>query len=370
MEIIEQRYYDPKRLTNSTYLIMMALETYIGQEIFKGDGSRIFYGSDSFAFRQRMNKLYPTINTGITSVTASQLQFPFCNYFRASSWKIDTRPAIQNATAALYGFQISNDIPVNVRFLQTEMDFNLTFYFNRDDDAQNCYDILMWIQNPSPKQFPWSGMQYKNYKIDIPVIMTTSNISWTNQYKENEWLQKNRIIVVKADINIKSVVLDQFAQGSKSGLFEILPADSDIGKYYITREALLDFLSFKKEPLLDKENIVFDIIANFTPDPELTPTLTISDIIETGFKVSWNYNEDALELYEPNVTILLDSGIQAIVPITDKEKVFEGLEPESTYVMAIYFTSLSGKIIKLTETINTVIPENQKELKGMIGLEF
>lgn len=370
MDLVETRYYDSKRLNNTSYLIMMAIEEYFGKEIFKGEGSRIFYGSDSFAFRQRVNKLYPTMTPPYTSISASQVQFPFGNYFRSTGWKIDTRPAIQNATAALVGFPLSDDIPVNVRFLQTEMDFSLSFYFNRDDDAQNCYDILMWIQNPAPKQFAFPGLMYKNYKTDIPIIMTTSGITWTNEFKENEWLTKNRVIVIRASLNVKSVLVDQFAQGTESTLFEVLPAESDIGKFYITEEAILDFLSFKNDPLLTKENIVWDLLANFTPDPTLDATFSATGITTTSVTLNWDYNPLAEELYSENVTIVFDSGITSIVPIGTKTLVVPDLEPESTYIVSIYFTSLTGAIIKKTLTIETALPEDKKELKGMIGLTF
>jgi hypothetical protein len=370
MELIENRYYNPSRLNNTTYLLMMALEEYFGKEIFKGDGSRIFYGSQEFAFRQRMNKLYPTLTPPYTSISASQMQFPFANYFRNTGWRIDSRPAIQNATAALIGFELSPEIPIPVRFLQTEMDFSLTFYFDRDDDAQNCYDILMWIQNPSPKQFSFPGLMYKNYKADIPIILKTDNITWTNQYKENDWLQKNRIIVVSATVNIKSVLLDQFAQGTSSSLFEVLPAESDIGKFYITTESILDFLSFKNDPVLNKENIVFDILANFTPDPTLDATFAISEETLNSAVLTWDYNPLASELYDNTVLIVFDSGQQARVPLSDKTYTITELEPESTYNVAIYFTSTSGSIIKMSQIIETVAPEAKKELKGMVGLEF
>lgn len=369
MELIEQRYYNPTKLNNTTYLLMMFIEQYFGQEIFKGEGSRIFYGSDEFAFRQRLNKLYPTVSPPNTTISASQLQFPFCNYFRNTGWRIDTRPAIQNATAAIKGFNISNEIPIPVRFLQTEMDYDLTFYFDRDDDAQNCYDILMWIQNPTSKQFEYPGLMYKNYKLNIPIIMKTNSVIWTNQFKENEWLQKNRIIVVKANISIKSVVVDQYAAGNKSTLFSVMP-ESGTEEFYITKQSILDFLSYKNDPLINKENIVLDIIANFPVDPMLNAVVNVEEITETGAKVVWDYNDEALPLYEDNILIQFENGTQAYVPITEKEKICDNLEPQTTYNILVYFFGKNGTIIKKILTFETQLPENQLELKGMIGLEF
>ncbi len=370
MEIIESRYYQPTKLNNVTYLVFMALEKYFGQEVFKGDGSRFFYSSPEFAFRQRINKLYPSLTPPYTSISASQMQFPFANYYRSSGWRIDSRPAIQNATAALHGLSIGLDTPVPIRFLQTEMDFDLTFYFNRDEDAQNCYDILMWVQNPTPKQFSFPGLKYKNYSLDIPIILKLENISWTNQFKENEWLEKNRIIVVSAKANVKTTLVDQFAPGSESSLFEVMPAEADIGKFYITRESILDFLSYKNDPLLNEENIVMDILASFTPDPQLEATFEVVVPDETSAIFNWDYNVEALEFYESNILIVLNDGTQIIKPITDKTFTLSPISSNSTYIASIYFTSTDGKIVKLTQTFETVDPSDAKDLKGMIGLEF
>jgi len=368
MELVENTYYNPVKFNNTSYLTMMALEKYFAIEIFKGDASRIHFSSPEFAFRQRINKLFPTISPPYTSVTASQLHFPFASYYRSKEWSIDTRPAIQNATAALVGFEISDAIPVPLRFLQTEKTYTMYFYFDRDSDAQNAYDILMWIQNPTPKQFTQAGLQYKNYKLDIPIIMSLSNVTWTNQYKEKDWLEKNRVIVISAEVNIKSVIVDQYAQGTISNIFDVMPADSDIGKWYITKECILDFLSYKGEDMrLSDENIVLDIIGTFDPDPTLDATLAVSGITETECTVTWNYNSLAEDLYEDNVTIIFDTGVRILVPMLDKSITVPDLNSESTYVISIYFTSLVGQVTKLTTTIETVLPSEQKALKGMIG---
>lgn len=369
MELMESRFYEPKKINNSSYIVMMAIEKYISQEIFKGNGSRIFYGSDEFALRQRVNKLFPSLTPPYTSIQASQLQFPFANYFRSRNWYKDTRSAIQSAEAALYGLPLSTEIPINVRFLQTEQDYTLTLYFNRDDDAQNAYDILTWMQLPTPKQFTFPGLMYKKYNIDIPIVLTVTDLEWTNEYKEKDWLEKNRIITVRASLNIKTVLLDQYASGSASNMFDVMPADSDIGVFYITREALLDFLSFKNDMHLNTENIVLDITSNFTPDPELNASFNVTATKTTALCV-WDYNELAESIYSGSVLVNLNNEIKAYPALNSKTFTFTDLQPESTYTANIYFTSNSGQVIKLSKTFETLPDGEAKNLKGMIGLEF
>jgi len=370
VELVETRYYEPRKIANTTYIVFMAIEKYIAQEIFKGDASRVMFCSDEFAFRQRINKLYPTLTPPYTSIQANQLQFPFANYFREKNWSMDTRHGIQSPQAALFGIPLSEDLPFDVRFLQTQQNYTMTFYFNRDDDAQNAYDILMWMQNPTPKQFAYSGLKYKNYNIDIPIIFTVENLNWTNEYKEKEWLEENRVITIRASINIKSVLMDQYASGSASNMFEVMPAESEIGQFFITRESILDFMSYKNDPLLNEENIVMDIISQFTPDPTLSATFDVTPITETSATLVWDYNVLALPNYASEVLVMLNNGLQAYVTTTNKTYSFTELEPESTYIANIYFTSLTGQVVKLSKTFETVDPENQKTLKGMIGLLF
>jgi len=368
MEIPSSRYYNKYRISNTHYLLMSAIEVYFGREIFKGEGNRIFYASDEFAFRQRINKLYPSVTPPYDSLQASQLQFPFANYFRISNWKIDHRPAIQNATAALIGFPISIDIPQTIRFLQAECTFSLKFYFNRDDDAQNCYDILMWAQNPSPKYLALPGLYYKNIALKLPIILAVENVSWTNEYKEKEWLSKNRILVVSAQVTLKSFILDQYAQGPKSSLFVVLPQGSEVEEIYITKESILDFLAFKNNPFLNEEFIEMDFIANFTPDPELLPVITTDTITNESIKILWDFNPLAREFYEDVIKIYIDNGSSYEINMDVKEFIIPNLNEGSTYKISLYFFNKNGAIVKATiEATTSGTPENKPRLEGLIG---
>lgn len=369
MEIEASVYYNKNKFTNTSYLLMMFLEEYFGKEIFKGDGSRVIYASNEFAFRQRLNRLYPEMTPPYTSISSSQMQFPFCSYYRSSNWIKDTRLGIQSANAILSGISLSEEIPITARFIPAEATFDMYFFFDRDDDAQNCYDILMWIQNPAPKQFGYSGLQYKSYKIDMPIVMSVTELNWTNTYKENEWLKKNRVITIKASVTLKSMIMDQYAQGSTSSLFEVQPS-SNIPQFYITRESILDFLSFKNDPLLNTENIVLDVLANFEPDPQLEATFLVDEATTNSVTFDWNYNIEAVDLFNDTVSIILSNGTTYLAPIDDKSITITGLDNESTYTASIYFTSTTGQVVKLTQTFTTSNPEDKKELRGMVGLTW
>jgi len=100
MELQESFYYDHSKFPNVLYLINMAFEKFFSRELFRNNASRVFYSSEDYAFRRRLNLL---AESGEPSIKA--YDFPFMCYYRESNWQIDKdRPGVQNATAALIGF--------------------------------------------------------------------------------------------------------------------------------------------------------------------------------------------------------------------------------------------------------------------------
>jgi hypothetical protein len=173
MEFSAQRYYDHSKFANSYYLLMMAIETLLGQELFKSDGTRIFYASPEWMFRQRLNLLNKNGNPDYSS-----LDLPFAAYYRKSNWVIDTRPGVTNATAALLGMDAGSQSGgyVNVKFLQVETSFDFVAIYSRDDDAQLAYEVLTWLDKPAANFFTVPGLVYKGRKVDIPLQVNVEGL--------------------------------------------------------------------------------------------------------------------------------------------------------------------------------------------------
>ena len=185
MEIVADRFFDQSKFASTIAIVRMNLEQFLANNILREDGSRIFYASKSWAFRQRINLL--NMNS---SPDYSSLNFPFCAYYRNGNWTVgpEVAPGVPAADAAILG---TTDLGPNVRFFNAQFPFSVVFFFNREDDAQLAYEALMWIKHPRPIQTTAPGLVYKDTAIDIPIRYKIEDIQFAPEYKEKNWLEIN-----------------------------------------------------------------------------------------------------------------------------------------------------------------------------------
>lgn len=362
MELTPLRYYNQKRFPNTYYLSLMAVEQFFGQELFKGDASRSFYASAEYSFRRRLDMLNKNADQQLHS-----LDIPFMTYYRKGNWEVDrARPGIEGTLASMFGIDdpLIGNIPI--RFMNVKSSFSSVAYFGRDDEAQIAHEVLLWTKHPSVKQFTFPGLAYKNYAIDIPIQLQIDNIEFNPDFKETEWLKKNRIITLKFDFTLRSVIIAPIAQGPKSGLFE---TESDpTGAFYITKEAYLDYFSSKNMPLPDEPYIDLAVIGSFENDPTLEGVFESANLTSSSVTLNWDYADEAAALFKTDVKITTDKGFAVDVPKSTKTYTLSGLEPESTYVITIWFFSTQDSINSYNLTIKTLASSTKTlGLKPIIG---
>lgn len=344
MEFISDRYYDHSKFANTRTIIQMHLEKFFANSVLKEEGSRIFYASKEWAFRQRLNLLNSN-----SSEAVSELQFPFCCYYRAGNWTVgpEVAPGVPAAELALFGTY--EETPL-LRFFNAQFPFTAVFFFNREDDAQLAYETITWLGLPSPNQDIVSGLEYKDHAIDIPVRFRIENIVFNPDYKEKDWLEKNKIIPIEVTCKLDSVIIMPKKQ---TPLSKMEPNDDIVT---ITHTALLDFLSFKqdkKDYYINEEGMLDEVAGTFIPDPELEGEFAVISTTPTSVTLAWDYNDDMSESYNTNVVIECSNGTSVTVPITDKTATITGLEPGSEYRFKIKFYALSGAINNYTVTTQT-----------------
>jgi hypothetical protein len=200
------------------------------------------------------------------------------------------------------------------------------------------------------------------------MVVAVDSISWTNQFKEMDWLKRNRIIVIQATFSIKSLVLDQIAPGPKSFIFTVRDPDDIQEEIYIAKRVILDFLAFKKDTLLNMENIELDFSMNFNPEPELLPTLDITNLTDTNGTLVWDFNTTARNLFEDTAKLVLSPGETYYPLMNDKSYTLAGLEAGTLYTAKIYFFAKSGAVVAKTVSFTTTgtIPE----IPSIIGLKL
>ncbi len=344
MELLPNKYYKTDRFPNTHYIMMMAIEKYFGLEIFKGDSSRVFYASPEYTFRRRLDMLNANAAQDIHSIDV-----PFMSYYRKTNWVVDRpRKGIESPGVALDGVSVNN---TPIRFMNVSSTFTMFMIFGRDDEAQIAYETLLWMKHPSAKQFTQPGLAYKDQRLDLPVQLWVNDINFNPQFKETDWLKKNRMITIQADFTIKSVILAPIAQGEKSTLFETLQDPTE--SFYITKEAYLDYFSSKNLPLPDEAYYDLIVTGEFNNDPTLNAIVNKSDITGTSFKVTWDYNPAAAEYFEDKVKITSNTGIDVEVNRDDKTYTFTGMQPNSTYEIIVWFFSTQNFINKYSVIVTT-----------------
>ncbi len=359
MQIATTNYYDTTKFSNTLYLIQIAIETFFSHNLFKSDVSRVIYASEEYAFRQRLNLLSKN-----ATPTIQEIQLPFMNYFRHGNWRIDDRFALPNATAAMVGYNEDVLGGLKMRFLSAQTSFDCVVWMNSDLDAQMAHESLLWIQQPSPKQLAFDGMQYENYEFSIPVHITIDSIDFNPAYTERQWLISNRVFPIKFGMTVRSGVLSQLPQDSNSDLYWSQQPVT------ITKHVLLDFLSYKfKNSFYDQQHITQEVDGIFTADPLLNGTFQVVSFTDTTLTVQWGYNPAAVPLYNPNVTISVDLGeIGYVVPLVSNTYTITGLTPDSLYNLEIWFTSTSGQLtIYKTTGSTTSINSAPITIPGLIG---
>jgi len=356
MEIPVQSYYDQSKFSNTFYLIMIAIEEYFANNVFRSDLTRVVYASEKFAFRQRLNLL---AKAGQPSI--QELRLPFMSYFRQGNWEIDDRAAIQNATAALSGFPDSAIAYRKLRFLQVKTRFTCTCFANADSDAQLMYEALLWIQQPAPKQFQFGSMEYLGSQFDIPIHLSIEGLQFNPDTTEKDWLVKNRVVPIKFDIVVRSVAMAQRPQSPESSIF------SEQTFPFITKKVILDYLAYKyQNTFYDEEHIDFEVTGTFNPDPTLNGSLAISQVTNTVITVNWNYNPASDSYYENTVKLVLNGIKEVDIVRNFKTYTFTGLSPESLYNITIWFIALTGQITKYIASATTTT-DASINLKGMVG---
>lgn len=341
MQIPGQNYYDTSKFSNTFIISTVALETFFINNIFRSDGTRVLYASEAFAFRRRLELLSKAGGNNVF-----QLQFPFMTYWRDNNYSIDDRPAVQSATAALTGYADESLGGQVLRFLQVKTQFTCVLWMNSDLDAQMAHEQLLWMQNPSAKQWTMPGaITYNGVSLDMPIILSIENIQFNPNYTEVEWLKRNRVLPIKFNVTIRTVAMSQLPQTPDS------TTQWDIGPPTITEKVFLDFLSYKGDVSPTTINITDEVIAYFDPNADVAGSISVQSADQTSLTVTWYYNPMTETLLLDDVTITLNGGaISVSVPKDLKTYTFTDLAPESTYQVAIFFYTVDGKVNKYTTT--------------------
>lgn len=196
-----KQYYKHISYANVYYRVYQRLEEWLYKNIFRNDSSRVFLASDEYAFRRRFELVDPSDR--YEDVEASALQFPFANYWpQNSGWQPDQRLAANTAALVYLGIYEGN---TKIRASSVVMDIPVKFYYDREDDARMCYEMLFF--KTFNEHFNSTTVSYAGNTLEIPVNIRIENLQFNPQFKESDWLKQNRIFVVTATFKVRSYII-------------------------------------------------------------------------------------------------------------------------------------------------------------------
>jgi len=337
-ETLAQPYYLHDNYVATYYALYVALEEWIATNIFRQDVKRVFMASDEYAFRRRF-ELTDTSQT-YDSVAASSLQFPFVNYWPSNDgWQPDERMAANTASLVLSGLSHQTR---QLRAMAVTTTINGTFYFDREDDARLAYETLLWLS--FRERLLYTNVAWRGETLDIPLNVKLQELLFNPTYKESDWLQQNRIFVIKANFELRSYSLKPAQQPR----FDTQTAVEDSEKFTLTEEVILRLKASQK--LVGDLSI--DALYNQNPSI-VVDQFGVVAVTPTTCRVSWDASVIAHEDAINAIYISLSGREPVALDPLKTDYTFRKLTENSSYYITIKFITEKGLSKSLAIQITT-----------------
>ena len=201
IEIAASQYYVHSSYAPTYYYVYKFLQTWIAENIFRKDISRVFMASSEYAFRRRFE--LTDMSKNFNDLDFSSLRFPFANYWpQNSGWTPDKRLAANTAAQVYLGVYAGT---TKVRAAASVIDIPCIFYFDREDDARLAYETLYF--KTFNEHYYETVVPFANESLRIPVNIEITNVVFNPNFKETDWLKSNRIFTIQATFAIRSYAL-------------------------------------------------------------------------------------------------------------------------------------------------------------------
>lgn len=254
IEIAASQYYLHTSYVPTYYYVYKFLQSWIADNIFRKDTSRVFMASPDYAFRRRFE--LTDMSSDFSTLDFSSLRFPFANYWpQNSGWTPDKRLAANTAAQVYLGIYEGT---TRIKAASSIINIPVLFYFDREDDARLAYEVLYF--KTFNEHYYQTEVPFAGSSLQIPVNIEINNVSFNPDFKEDDWLKKNRIFVIKADFGVRSFAIQPPDQ---------LEYNQSINKNgYVVDEAGNLILDDEGNPILydggqERYYLVDDVILNF-----------------------------------------------------------------------------------------------------------
>lgn len=354
-EIASGSFYTLQGHVRGYYQFYLVLERWLADVVFREDISRVFLASDNLAFRRRFE--ITDTSVAYENLQTSSLQFPFANYTINGGWQPDSRSGTNPAARVFLGLSARTRI---LRSMAVEGTLDVTFYFDREDEARWAYERLLFR---SYREYFFKVQQYWfEEQIEIPVFLKVQNLQYAPNFDQAAWLQENRIFTIRATMRARSTVVEPPPQSAfTQGLIPV----ENTELYPLTQEVISE--------LRNTNNLLnsISITSLFEENPAITVnqfgvvTSTVSNVI-----VSWDIEASP----GTNITqyvLELSNGERVTLDPTVSTYSFNNLTPGSTYIANLTAFSDTGpaKVIPLQFTTQ-VDPNEEADKNELVGTSW
>lgn len=182
-------YASDTNFLNVYYAIDIELMTFFSDLLFFSDATKVEYASNSFAFRKRTDN-----NKGLMSL-------PFQNLY-LNEFRFDNEKTWYNNPLSKTGLFIP-EISAKFKMMPAILEFESTFWCNRHDEA--LYASQKFIHLKENHTELTYELTVGAETIEMIAVLNVTN-SFSQEFQENDWLEKNKIHNVGASFEIFTFV--------------------------------------------------------------------------------------------------------------------------------------------------------------------
>lgn len=199
-------FFSDRDFINTKTSLILSVFDYLEGVFFPGDPSRVIYSSNQFAFRRRNQLL--TEDTASHKLLTQNLNVPFVNFY-LTSLSPNTDRKWKSRPLELHGIM---DWTINkkLRLSPMKLSFEATIYTNKETDRHYAMSQIFWegaLETKLKPTFELDGETFSN------IAVVGFDLNFSNQYTENDWLEKNNIRATSIDFNIDTYLVKTNTSG-------------------------------------------------------------------------------------------------------------------------------------------------------------
>ena len=183
----------------------ISIEAFFTKLLFHDDLSRIIYATPDIAFRKRIEMLDQGKDDE-APLKPEMLDLPFASFSMSGDPEPDDRMAAVNATESVTGLYYEDEDRL-MRTTAIKTKYKVICYFSRLDDVRIAQQLLFQEMIPKHPIWMYTPVKWRLITVNLPTFVSIESINTSPEYKERDWLTKNRIFPIEIELTSRSYML-------------------------------------------------------------------------------------------------------------------------------------------------------------------